>query len=137
MKTKYVLACGDFHCGHLVGLTPPKWNQRSLVNASTKRNKFFRIRESLWDNFKTIIKQLPELDAIIINGDMIDGKGKITGGTEQITTSLQEQCDIACDVIQHITFNRGKKGYKIVATFGTGYHTDSEGDQWEGVIAKT
>ena len=132
-KEKFGLFCGDFHCGHLVGLTPPEYQQKFIQNSTTKRNKWYKIAESLWTAFDDILKQLPELDFVVINGDMIDGKGKKSGGTELITSSMHDQSDMAVKVINHIR-KYGKPGMKVIATYGTPYHTSSEGDEWENVI---
>jgi len=133
--TKYILALADAHCGHLVGLTPPRWQLKTIARTKTKRNKYYKVQKSLWKAFDNIVQSLPMLDGLIINGDMIDGKGQKSGGAELITSLMQEQADMACDVIDHITLNKCRKGYKIFGTFGTPYHTSPFGDQWENYIA--
>ncbi len=57
-KEKYVLFCGDFHCGHLVGLTSPAYQRKLTLQTTTKRNKFYKIAKDLWDNFVEILEQL-------------------------------------------------------------------------------
>ena len=37
MSEKYVLTAGDFHCGHIVGLTPPEWQRKLALESTTKR----------------------------------------------------------------------------------------------------
>lgn len=133
MKEKYGLFCGDFHCGHLVGLTPPDYQFKFLENSTTKRNKWYKIAKSLWDNFDEILRSLPKLDFLVINGDMVEGKGKLSGGTELITSDMHEQSDMAVAVINHIR-KYGKPGMKVVATLGTPYHTAPSGDEWEYII---
>jgi len=135
MKTKYGLFCGDFHCGHIVGLTSPEWQRKKILSISTKRNKFYQIAHELWNSFVEILKQLPPLDFVVCNGDLIEGKGKRSGGTELLTTSMVEQCDMACNVINKIRLYC-KKDFKLILTYGTPYHTANEGDDYENVIAK-
>lgn len=131
---KYGLFCGDFHCGHLIGLTPQKFQVKSYDASSTKRNKWRKIQEELWLNFEDILKRMPPLDFAVINGDMIEGKNERAGGTEVITTSMEEQSDMAVYVIWKIQEHLKPKG-KIIATYGTPYHTAVGGDDWENIIA--
>ena len=133
MKEKYGLFCGDFHCGHLVGLTPPDYQNKYLQNSTTKRNKWYRIAKSLWDNFDDILKQLPELDFLVVNGDLVEGKGERSGGTELITSDMHEQTNMAVKIINHIR-KYGKKNMKVFIILGTPYHTSTDGDEWEYII---
>jgi len=132
---KYGAVFADFHCGHLVGLTPKSWHFKNIVSTYTKRNKLFLIQQALWGQFEKILSQLPPLDFAFFMGDLIEGKGKKSGGTELITNSLNEQADMAVEVLNRIRFKCFKKSTKTVAVFGTPYHTDSDGDECEIRIA--
>lgn len=134
---KWGLLCADFHCGHLVGLTPPEYQHKYTPGSITKRNKYYKISTALWGEFVSILNGLPELDFIGILGDLIEGKGKKSGGTELITSSMEEQSNMAIKIINKIRIKSCKKGAKFILTTGTDYHTSSEGDEWENVIAKT
>ena len=90
---KRVVAMGDLHCGHRVGLTPPKWQ------SAIKGNKYHKIQVELWEEYKNIIKHLQPIDALIVNGDCIDGRGERSGGTELISTNRQEQINMAATCI--------------------------------------
>ncbi|GAH16939.1 unnamed protein product, partial [marine sediment metagenome] len=69
-------------------------------------------------------------------GDAIDGTGWRSGGTELITTSLEEQVDMAVDVCNSVRLH-GKKGFKIYGVNGTAYHTaSSDGDDWDSVLCE-
>lgn len=72
---------------------------------------------------------------MLIDGDMIDGKGERSGGVEQITTDMSAQCDMAVSVVEHIR-RYCKKNVQIIGTYGTPYHTSVAGDDWEKQIAK-
>lgn len=133
MAEKYGLMCGDFHCGHLVGLTPPQWQRKYIESVTTKHNKFHKIASDLWGHFEKILEKLPPLDFVVCNGDMIDGKGKKSGGTEQITTSMIEQCDMASSVINKIRLYCKKK-HKLILTYGTNYHVGSDGEDFETIV---
>jgi len=132
--TKYGLFTGDFHCGHLVGLTPPHFQLNPETANSSNLIKYYDIAKELWSSFTSYLKTLPELDFLVINGDMIDGKGHKTGGTEQLTVSMKTQCDMAVDVIETMR-KRCKRNAKIIGTYGTDYHVSTNGDEWERLIA--
>jgi len=135
MSKKWGLLCGDFHSGHLVGLTPPEYQHKFVQNSTTKRNKWYKISEELWVEFDKILKTLPKLDFAVFNGDLIDGKGKRSGGTESITSDMEEQANMAAKVINRVS-RCGHKDMKKIATYGTPYHTSTDGDEWENLIVQ-
>ena len=120
---KRVMICGDYHCGHKAGLTPPEW----FVNPF--QSKLRAKQEEAWGFYSDTIKTLPKPDILIVNGDSIDGKGKRSGGTELITSDRQEQGDMAVRCIQEV----GAK--KTYMTYGTPYHT-GQGEDHENTIAE-
>lgn len=61
---KHGLVVSDLHCGHLVGLTPPRWQIRQPKGTLTKREKWYAISRALWDTFETELSKLPPLDLI-------------------------------------------------------------------------
>ena len=71
---KKVLALGDMHCGHVVGLTPPDWR--------CSRRKAGDAQAALYDAFLEICKEAGKVDVCIVNGDCIDGKGYGMSGTD-------------------------------------------------------
>jgi len=129
MRAKRVVVISDLHCGHVVGLTPPSW-QLKPVDSGGKRNKFVRIQQALWREFMRMIRALGRVDVLIVNADCIDGRGPKSGGTELITSDRDEQCEMACDCIRRINYD------KLVMTFGTGYHVSADGEDFENQIAK-
>lgn len=114
-KGKRVLIIADTHCGHRVGLTPPKWWDRD-------DDKFGRIQRELWCAFEGWIAEYRPFDVLIYNGDAIDGKGHLTGGTEQITTNRVEQTKMVKHVLDYI------KAPKVRITFGSPYHVGKDED---------
>jgi len=105
---KRVLVVSDFHCGHEAGL----W-----------------MGSPLWNKFVELIRGLGKIDICVANGDLIDGKGPKTGGTELITADRFEQAEMALRVLEFINANV----YRL--TYGTAYHTGYNED-WEDIIAK-
>lgn len=122
-----LLAIGDLHCGHLMGLTHPDFDATPKRN-DTHRFKLYRERRRMWKFFAETVSRLkPEI--LIVNGDAIDGKGKKSGGTELLTTDRTEQVDMAGAAIESVGASQ------VYMTFGTPYHTGQYED-WEREIAK-
>jgi len=123
-KTKRVVALGDFHCGHYAGLTPPGWH------VSASRNKKIKSMQSeMWRNYLGFIKESPSPDLLIVNGDLIDGKGGRSGGTELITCDLMEQAEMAAECV------KPWNARKVVMTYGTPYHVAADGEDVEKYTA--
>lgn len=118
---KRVVAIGDLHCGHFVGLTPPIYQSRNP--------ELRAVQKRLWGFYVEAIKALQPIDVLIVNGDAIDGRGERSGGTELLTTDRKEQALMAVECI------RQAKAKQIFMTFGTPYHTGASED-WESYIAE-
>lgn len=87
-RSRYVVVYADIHGGHIVGLTPPKWFKRSSKS-------LVKYESRLWREHKGLVKDLPKIDHMIINGDVVDGKQPKNKGGELITPVIAEQCQIA------------------------------------------
>jgi len=118
----------DLHCGHRSGLTPPEF-QYDPENEEHKWAKFGKLQMILWDFYSETIEKLKPIDALIVVGDAIDGKGGRSGGTEQITTDRNIQADMAARAIL-LT-----EAPKIIMVRGTPYHTGDLED-WEDLVAE-
>ena len=128
------IAIADPHCGSLVGMTPPGWQVKRPSKSTTKRSKWSVIQSETWDSYLYILKTYGPFDFGFSNGDMIDGPGGRSGGTEQITTDREEQADMAIEVHDQVR-RYARKGFEWVGTFGTSYHTGEQED-WESIIAE-
>ena len=126
VKNKRVLVLADSHSGAISGCTPPEY----WVNKHS--NPVMRpIQEECWKFYSDTVKEIGPVDVVIANGDCIDGKGKKSGGTEQITSDLIVQTKIAIRCLQEIpSFDR------LFITHGTAYHTSSSGEDFETLIAE-
>lgn len=114
----------DVHAGHFAGLTPPAWHY-PLDGA---RGDIGQMQRELWEFFSTEVDKLRPFDGAAWVGDLIDGDGHKSGGTELITTDRNEQVKIACDVVSFVNADYNRFVY------GTGYHTGNKED-YEGGIA--
>ena len=118
---------GDFHCGHHAGLTSPEF-QVAPNGLNPKSIKVSNTSQVLWDYYAEKIYELGPFDFAILNGDLIDGRGERSGGTELITPDRVIQQNMAIRCGKEI---RAKEYY---LTYGTPYHTGDKED-WEIAIA--
>lgn len=123
--SKKILIIGDLHCGSMCGLTPPDWF------VSKGRNPFYAsLQREMWDNYMEMCHEFGKVDALIVNGDVIDGKGTRSGSTELITADMFEQCDMVVEALKQI------KADQTMFTYGTPYHTASpNGEDFDKEVA--
>ena len=122
---KKILVCSDLHCGHKIGLTPPAFY-------SPKKTELGKLQRELYSFFEKEVQGCGEFDAAFWLGDLIDGRGRRSGGVEQITTDMLEQCKIAESCIKTVKLK--EKGKHFIVR-GTPYHVGDEED-FENVIAE-
>ncbi len=115
----------DLHCGHRSGLTPPGWQYKP--DQENYLSKWANTQKECWDWYVSTVTKL-KLDIAIWVGDLIDGTGRKSGGTELITSDRNAQCDMALTCIR----KAGAKINRIVR--GTPYHTGEQEDM-ENMIA--
>ena len=122
-KSKRLVVLSDFHCGHEVGLTPPKWNPQSEMQHDAK------YRAYMWQRYADTIRQLQPIDILVANGDLIDGRGERSGSLELVVLDRGLQAQMAAEVIN---FASAKK---VFITRGTDYHVGPD-ESWENLIAE-
>ena len=126
-RTKRSLIISDLHCGHLTGLTPSDyWWGESDLPCQQKVREF---QEWSWNKYMGLIEKYRPYSNMLVNGDMIDGKGAKSGGTEQLTADRDKQSDMAVACI------KAARIPKIVMTYGTPYHTGM-GEDFEARVAR-
>lgn len=132
-QIKRVLLFADSHCGSDVGLTPPSWQYSFIPNPPSEevriRNKWAKSQKECWDWYISTLDILYPIDACLVNGDVVDGNGKRSGGTELITTDRKQQVAMAVECLKCV------KAKKYTMTFGTPYHT-GDAEDFEIDIAK-
>lgn len=123
MGVKRVVILADLHSGHHAGITPPAYH-----TAASFMPNIARLQRETWDWYAAHVKGLrPHL--MIVNGDLIDGRGEKTGGSELITPDREQQVNIAATVLKAVNAKN------IIITVGTPYHTGREED-FENLIAR-
>ena len=111
-----ILALGDPHCGHRVGLTPPGFD------APDSHKHYYPFRRMVWDWFGSTIDKIGPVDLALWNGDLIDGEGSKSGGSEHLDTSPEEQVEMAVACCRRV------EARDHLFTFGTAYHTGKSAD---------
>jgi len=66
-----VLFTGDWHSGHVVGLTPPEWQFQEV--GEKYHDKYAKIQRQMWSWFAEKVALYKPIDRLIINGDAIEG----------------------------------------------------------------
>jgi hypothetical protein len=120
---KRVLAMGDTHCGHFVGLTPPAW-------LPAHRPEWIDVQLKMWNFFAEEVKSLGHIDVCFGNGDLVDGKGKRSGSVEQFEVDMVRQEEMAADILNFINAD------ETVITRGTPYHVVNEGRDSDNEVGK-
>jgi hypothetical protein len=133
---KRVLVMSDMHCGHNIGLTPPAWQYKHTSGGSTKRNKWGKTQRELWNAYKKLLRSVAPYDVLLFLGDAIDGKGLRSGGVENVTSSIAEQCDMAAYALNYTRTHARNNKYKIFGVYGTDYHVAVDGEDAEDNVAR-
>ena len=129
MNPMKVVFCGDPHCGHMAGLTPPPW----WLPKDTPHHGVRRLHSEMWRRFRGYTRKHAPVDLVVLNGDGVDGKGKRSGGIEQIVSDRHEQADMC--VLAMLEWRKGSPKCKFAMRRGTPYHVGQEED-FERVIAE-
>ena len=121
-----VLLPGDYHCGSNVGLTPPAYQYKYIAFPKTeehrRRNKWSRLQKECWDWYINTVDMLRPIDKAFVMGDLIDGDGSRSGGTELITTDRKVQMCMAIEALEIL------EAGGMVMVYGTPYHTGQAED---------
>uniref|UniRef100_A0A6M3LF23 Calcineurin-like phosphoesterase domain-containing protein n=1 Tax=viral metagenome TaxID=1070528 RepID=A0A6M3LF23_9ZZZZ len=107
-----------------MGLTPPKYQSQ------IKGKKYHKIQVECWEWYCKKLEELKPIDIFCVNGDLIDGTGDRSGGTELITTDMREQREMSVECI--------KKAHAetVLITRGTPFHVSPAGQDAEDDIGK-
>lgn len=112
----------DTHCGHLWGLTPPSfWTQYD--------EDALAFQKEAWTWFINTLNLYKPFDMVIGNGDLIDGRGEKSGGTELIVGDRFKQSSMAVDIINAV------QAKDVLIVRGTDYHV-GKCEQFEDHIAE-
>ena len=128
MSSKRVVVVADLHCGHRAGLTPTQW-QTKPDDSVPQKAKWSIMQRETWNWYNRKLAALAPIDILIANGDLIEGKGTKSEGTENIISGRDEQAEAAF----HAIAAAQAKQYRIIR--GTSYHV-GPGEDFENNVAE-
>lgn len=101
------------HCGGSSGMLP-----RDYYNADRDMHlQQSRVQEFLYEQWENMVLNVGEVDAVICNGDIVDGLNRKGKGKDIQVTDMIVQCDIARQLLSMINTQR------FIFTQGSNYHT--------------
>lgn len=126
-----MMIVSDLHTGNYFGLTPPG---RGFDPASDNfdQQKIIVINNQVWNWWSSEVAKVQaekKINLLVLNGDIIDGKGVRSEGVELYTTDRIKQAEMAAEALSLI------KADKVLLTFGTDYHTGS-GENFEAALSR-
>lgn len=124
---RHGLVINDSHCGHEFGFTPPEYWRAESDDPKKHAVRLWEMNTHNWVKKKA--EQIGHLDHLIGLGDLIEGDGDRSGGTELITTDRIEQAGIALKLMRLFDADR----YTIIE--GTNSHTGFA-EQYERLVAE-
>lgn len=127
--SKKIAVLSDLHSGHKAGLTHPGFLPSEPVERDAP---FVDAAKAYWGFFEGRIKAHDPFDIVIVNGDLVDGPGKKSGGIEEWTTDMDTQCEMAIRALRRVPVHRKTKW---VMTRGTPYHTGEAEDHEDKIAA--
>lgn len=133
VKPQRICLFADSHSGANTGLTPPAYQYKYIENPDIEehriRNKWAVLQRECWDWFVHTAERYKPFDKTFVLGDLIDGDGKRSGGTELITTDRKVQTCMATEALEVV------RAPGMVFVFGTPYHT-GQAEDYEVDIAR-
>jgi len=114
MEVFRVGVIADVHVGSMFGIWPP--DMRTSSGGIYKLN---RGQEYLWENWLRIAEEIPPLDVLIWNGDMVDGKQPKEGARFVLETDIIHQAKAFLEAAR--PFQKKVVGVTYV-TRGSCYH---------------
>jgi hypothetical protein len=118
----------DIHTGSVYGLTPPDFETSAGAQIQLNTGQKY-----LWLCWQDAAKRMGKLDALVINGDAIDGLQQANAGTELCLPMLEDQSEASYQVIDFLRKQTGDP--KIFVVAGTEYHSQKAARE-EEIIAQ-
>jgi hypothetical protein len=108
---------GDTHCGSHYGLWPTEDLPGGAAGSKYKGIRYLN------RCFQNLVDEWPELDLLVLMGDLVDGKQRKSSGTGVFSTKMSDQVAGAIVVLEPLA----KKAKTIVRVHGTPYHEEFDG----------
>lgn len=128
MSKTNILVVGDTHVGSLYGILPDKFigsDDREVTLNPGQRHLW-----NCWDHLCGEVSKI-KIDAIVHNGDMVDGHQRAQGGTELSLPIWADQTEAAIILMRKLLSAAGKPAFYQIQ--GTEYHDEKGGTAAEDV----
>jgi len=126
-----IIAIGDLHVGSSVGLLPPNFtDSQGLTVPQTPAQQYLW---GCWVDFCTRATKRP-VDAVVVNGDVIDGRQPAAGGAGLSLRYLPDQVSAAVETLRVLRSRTGSAPWYFTA--GTTYHVGENGTYEEAVAER-
>lgn len=112
--TKTILFLGDIHVGSKVAVSLPE-----VYTHDGMRICYNPLQEKLYNLWCDMVDNVGRVDAVVVNGDSVDGTDSKAKGIGDWTTNLYEQVDVATDLLKMIHCNT------YFGTQGSNYHVET------------
>lgn len=126
---KRILVVSDLHVGSIYGLLPPKFT--SSDGSDIQPNI---AQKYLWQCWVDMAHSVGKVDALVVNGDTIDGEQWRQRGTELCVNRLEDQTEAAVMCLRYLI--REAKIPKLYVVSGTPYHDSEAGRESENVAQR-
>lgn len=130
-QSKAILVVSDLHCGSIYGMLPPgfKTSDGKILGQNSGQKYLWKC----WQELSAKVARLP-IAAVVINGDIVDGRQQAQRGTELALPLVEDQSAAAEIVLLNLISGLPKKP-KLYFTQGTEFHDQRAGREVE-VVAR-
>jgi hypothetical protein len=124
MSIKRIGVVSDLHCGSIFGMMPPHF-----VTSDGRECKQNPGQAYLWKCWQDAARRMRPLDALIVNGDVVDGLQDAQRGTELCLPMMADQAAAAEECLTCLRTRTGDP--RIYFVQGTEYHDAKAGREVE------
>lgn len=117
--TKKILIIGDLHVGSSVALMPEEVYTLKTERENSQLVKASKIQLKILEKWREMIDNEGKVDALVVNGDIVDGYNRKNNGLGAWTCDMDVQMKTAQSLIKEIHYK------KLYGTQGSLYHTNN------------
>jgi hypothetical protein len=116
--TKKILIIGDMHIGSNVALMPEEVETLKTEKENCQLIRASPVQQKILKKWYEMIDTEGKVDALVVNGDIVDGYNRKGNGIGCWTTDMDTQMKTARSLIKEIHYK------KLYGTQGSLYHTN-------------
>lgn len=133
MLSKAVLVVSDLHCGSIFGMLPP--NFLSSADVVVNQNPLQKYTWDCWVDLCKRVGDIPEICAVVVNGDAVDGGQRMQNGSELCLPLIADQASAAYECLRFLK-DHVKPKVPFYFVQGTEYHDAKAGRELETVAER-